>query len=83
MKTSLTKGLDENKAGEVLQEFAASALLRERVIAVLNEKVATTRTTSRSKDRYTEPSWALYQADSIGYERAIYEAISLLSNKTV
>jgi hypothetical protein len=83
MKTSLTKGLDEAKAGEVLQEFAASALFRERVIAVLKEKVATAATASRSKERYTEPSWALYQADSIGYERAIYEVISLLSNKNV
>ena len=83
MKTVLTKGLDKDKAGEVLLEFSSSAFFRQRLEEVMKEKIESSQKAARSRDRYLEPSWALNQADAIGYERALNEVISLISSKPV
>lgn len=80
MKTVLTKGLDDTRAEELEQDFRASAFLRERLTAVLTQKVESLRREVRQKETYLSPSWAYIQADYIGYERAIYEVISLISS---
>ena len=81
MKTSLTAGLDEEHASNVVDEFIHSPVLRERLIAVLNGKKASFRSETMSKTSYDKPNWAYLQADCNGYERAIDELISLLSSK--
>ncbi len=81
MKTSLTNGLNEELAANVEQEFRQSGLLRERLTILLRSKVDTVRIEARSKKTYENPSWAYFQADANGYERAIFELISLLSSK--
>lgn len=81
MKTSLTAGLTKEKATEVRSEFVHSVHLRERLIDVLNGKKASYRSEVTSKTSYDSPSWPYFQADSIGYERAIDEIISLLMSK--
>lgn len=81
MKTSITSGLSKEKAEEVVREFNASGILRDRLIDVLNVKKESLRTEVRSKTSYDNPSWAYFQADANGYERAISELISLLSSK--
>ena len=78
MKTSLTKGLTIEKQEEIASSFKASYLVRKRLAELLLEKVESYRTESRSKDRYKDANWAYYQADEVGYERAIFEVISLL-----
>jgi hypothetical protein len=80
MKTVLTKGLPKEKAEELEQDFRASAFLRERLSAILTQKVDALRREIRQKDMYQSPSWAYVQADYIGYERAIFEVISLISS---
>jgi hypothetical protein len=82
MKTSLTAGLSAQEKNELERDFHASAHLRNRIIDVLKDKAESNRRDTRSKDRYVEASWAYLQADSIGYERALFEVISLLSSKT-
>lgn len=83
MKTVLTKGLSKEQAAEIEQDFKAAAFLRERLTTILEEKVDALRRDNRQKSSYESPSWAYVQADYIGYERAIYEVISLLSSNSV
>jgi hypothetical protein len=83
MKTVLTKGLKKDQAAEIEQDFKAAVYLRERLSAILEEKVDALRRDIRQKTTYESPSWAYVQADYIGYERAIYEVISLLSSNSV
>ena len=81
MKTSLTSGLSPELTKQVTQEFIGSYALRERLISVLNGKKDSLRSEVRSKTSYDKPSWAYFQADVNGYERAISEVISLLESK--
>lgn len=81
MKTTITAGLKGQQLDDVKQEFASSPHLRQRLNEVLEAKIESQRTFATSKERYDSPSWAMIQADSIGYERALREVISLLSSK--
>lgn len=81
MKTNITQGLSKEHADEVKQEFFSSVNLRKQLIKVLEQKVETLRKERRASNSYENPSWAYSQADSIGYERAIFEFISLLVSK--
>lgn len=83
MKTILTKGLTKEKAKELESDFKASAFLRERLSAILEDKNNALRREIRQKNMYESPSWAYIQADAVGYERAIYEVISLISTDSV
>lgn len=79
MKTLWTKGLVGQKREEMEREFAASAHLRERLATILKEKIEAKRTKKVSEDEYANPNWAYKQADLIGYERALGEVISLIT----
>ena len=83
MKSILTAGLPDERSKEVSEEFKRSSLLRERLIDILRQKNETNRTNVRQKSSYESPSWAYIQADAIGYERAIYELINLISSDVV
>lgn len=83
MKTSLTAGLDVERKKEVEANFKASALFRETLEKHLRSKIETARKTTRTKEAYADSSWAFRQADGIGYERALFDVISLLSSKSV
>jgi hypothetical protein len=78
MKTSWTKGLEPLIQEEIVEDFKASGLIRERLTTLLMEKVNTSRDESRNKSSYDNPNWTYLQADARGYERALYEVISLL-----
>ena len=83
MKTQWTKGLNAQKKLEITQDFKASGALRERLTLLLTEKIASRRGRAITEEAYASPSWALLQADATGYERALHEAISLLSSNEV
>ena len=78
MKTIWTKGLIGEKKSEIESAFLASGNLRERLRTLIREKIDSNNTSVRSKENYENPSWAYLQADKIGYERALYEVISIL-----
>lgn len=80
MKSTITKGLTEDERMEITQDFIRSHALRKRLSAIFNEKISSSRGKSISVDAYDSPNWALRQADEIGYERALNEVISLLSD---
>jgi hypothetical protein len=79
MKSTWVKGLSPQEKLDCESEFRAAARLRERLKGLLEEKVDIARTKARSGNTYDSPNWSLVQADSIGYERAIFEIISIIS----
>lgn len=80
MKTTWTKGLNPEQIIQLKQDFVGGILLRERLIQLLEEKQNASVKKSRSEDGYASANWPYLQADSRGYERALTEVISLLSN---
>lgn len=80
MKTSWTQGLTEQEEIECKMEYVGAARLRDRLKTLLRNKAETARTASRSSSKYDNPNWALVQADAIGYEKALFEVISLISD---
>lgn len=77
MKTSLTKGLEPDRAKELRGDFLSAHLLRKRIVEVLNDKIESKRTTV-SRD-YDNPNWPNHVAHAFGYEEALKEVISILS----
>lgn len=83
MKTVWTKGFTGKKLEEVKKDFLSSSLIRERLQTLLEDKINASRKANISKDAYDISNWAYLQADGIGYERALNEVISLISNNSV
>lgn len=83
MKTSWTKGLKQEVSDELRENFYHSSVVRQRLITILEEKMAASAVNSRSKDNYGLAGWPYLQADSVGYERALKEVISLISSESV
>lgn len=81
MKTRITKGLEPDVAKEIRGDFKSSLLIRKRLITILEENINANHKYAISKERYEDPSWAFLQADANGYERALNEVISLLSDE--
>lgn len=81
MKTKWTAGLDANKSKELVEDFKASGVLRERLAAILQEKIDSNKREVTKKDAYAIANWAYLQADAVGYERALNEVISLILSK--
>ena len=81
MKDSLTRGLDKEGQDEVRGAFAASLPFRRQLKKVLNEKIEVGRKETCDKKAYKDGAFGLKMADSMGYERAQREMISLLSEK--
>jgi hypothetical protein len=79
MKTVWNKGLKPEEKAEMKLAFDASALLRNRLADMLKEDIDASIKASRSSNAYDSPSWALTQADAIGYERALLKIISIIS----
>ncbi len=81
MKTTWTKGLNPQEKEEVTQEYLSSARFRAKLRDILQDKANEMRAKARSSESYVSANWAYQQADAIGYERAIFEVISLISEK--
>jgi hypothetical protein len=80
MKTVWTKGVKAEDVELMEREFKEARALRKRLKELLEEKLNTKRTEKRSKDGYANPNWAYFQADAIGYERAITEILSIIED---
>jgi hypothetical protein len=80
MKISLTAGLNEKEVEEITHAYQHSAVLRERFVKVMQDKINAERKDSLRKELY-DTNWGLKQADSIGYIRALEEIISFMQEK--
>lgn len=78
MKTVWTNGLKGDAKDDIVSSFKHSILLRGRLQAILEDKIEIKRKARRKEEGYESPSWAFQQADSVGYERALAEVISLI-----
>ena len=83
MKTAIIKGLEGQELEEMENAFRSSGTIRKRLRQLIQERVDSSRDETRKRIQYDSPSWAYVQADQIGFERACYEIISLLSEKQV
>lgn len=81
MKSILLKGLEPDQAKELKGDFLSAHILRKRIIEVLNEKIESRRT-NVSRD-YDNPNWNNKVAHVFGYEEALKEVISILSEKNL
>jgi hypothetical protein len=80
MKVSWTRSVGKELAVDITQNYKESLVMRKRLQALLEEKANTSAKGSRSKDGYDLANWAYLQADARGYERALFEVISLISD---
>lgn len=78
MKTSWTQGLEPERTKDVRANFKEALVLRKRLKELLEDKVEASLRKGRSESSYESPSWAYLQADQKGYERALFEIISLI-----
>lgn len=84
MKTAWFKGVsDKNLRTEIRQDYLKALPSRLRLKELLEDKIETARTMRRGSSTYDSPNWALLQADSMGYERALFEVISLIYDEKV
>lgn len=81
MKTSLLKGVEKDQVAELKQSFVSGLLFRKTLTTLLKDKIESNRVSSCSKKSYETKAWSEYQADSLGYERALREIVSLLSEE--
>ena len=83
MKASWTTNETRERTVEIRSNFMASSLMRKKLEELLNRKIEASLVNSRSKDNYSLAGWPYLQADSVGYERALREVISLISEDSV
>ena len=81
MKTNLLNKVEKEELDELKSNFIAAKFFRKTLIEVLNEKIESLRVKTSSSSAYNSPSWPYMQADGVGYERAMREVISLLSEE--
>lgn len=79
MKSTFTAGLTTEEASHVKTEYLGSPLFRKRLQELLNDKAERMRKERLKDSAYDSPNWGFQQADSVGYQRAISEIISLIS----
>jgi len=76
MKSTWTKGIEEDQHERIRSAFKSSTEVRERLTTICEDKISTAMSTH--KVQYNNENWAYAQADAIGYRRALEEIISLL-----
>lgn len=80
MKQSWIKNLSPENARMAEDDYKGSAGARIRLTEMLQDKLRVANTMKIKKDGYELPNWAFMQADYNGYERALQEVISLISD---
>ena len=79
MRTAWYKLAETNELKEQIKaEFEGSQFLRETLDYILTEKIQDIDKESLSKKNYLFPRWSEYQADLIGFKRALYYVKEML-----
>lgn len=79
MKSIIVQGLDVDQAKELRGDFLSAHLLRKRIVEVLKNKIESKRTSVSAN--YDNANWDNKVAHVFGYEEALKEVISILSEK--
>ena len=78
---SWTTGLSPEEAKELNYKLKNSGTVLSRLSSILDQRLKNSADTQLSQSNYNSPSWALQQADSIGYQRAMKEVMTFLQEK--
>lgn len=79
MKTRWTAGLEEQLSKDIVQNYKESAVMRRRFKKILEDLIDENRNTQSSKLSYDNPNWPYFQADRMGYERALRDIIGYIN----
>ena len=86
MKSSI-KWIKHCKTQEEKKQVMAQVLAAKPALDILKkiilEEINTTKRNAGNKARYEDPSWAYYQADSLGEARAYQVLLKLLTNEEI
>lgn len=80
---TLTRGKSEEKIEILEDSFQASTSFLKELKALLESRIENKIKESENSTNYETPSWSEYQADSIGYRRAIREILNLFVDNKV
>lgn len=83
MKQSWIQGLDADRATQISRDYVGAATLRKRMEDLLTLKIKASNAVTRKREAYETANWPYLQADAIGYERALLEVISIISENSV
>lgn len=81
MKLGWTSGCSPEQTKIIRSDFKGSISIRKRLESILRDKIVSASTFTRKKENYALASWPYLQADAVGYERALLEVISLISDE--
>ncbi len=81
MQTRWTKGLDEERAKDLISQLKASTSVLERLGKLIQEDSNNCTKLQESKESYASPSWAYIQADCIGELRVYKKILRLITLK--
>jgi hypothetical protein len=81
MKLGWTSGCSPEQTQIIRSDFKGSIYIRKRLESILRDKIVSASTFTRKKENYALASWPYLQADAVGYERALLEVISLISDE--
>ena len=81
MKSSVLKGVPEDMHQEIRGEFIASRQLRLQLQKIIQSKIDEQFKAQYSRKGYEKASWAVFQADAMGYCRALTQIKALLDGK--
>lgn len=79
ISSQLLRGVKREEAENYKQYLIHNKELLDRVVGILKNKLQTSVNDMRSQVAYDKSTWPFYQADQLGYQRALAEMVSILS----
>lgn len=79
--SSVLATLPSESQEEFIKRCTANTDLFKSFAEAFKRKLADNQSQARQRDKYELASWACYQADSVGYQRALDEVIKILEFK--
>lgn len=79
LPSGILKVIPKEEQEQQTQLYVNSTAFAELLSTVIKDMIASTDAKSIANERYFDtPNWAEFQADSIGYKRALTEVLRLL-----
>jgi hypothetical protein len=79
--TSVLNSLPSNQREAFTKRCKANEDLFNVYSAILERKLRDHQSSSKHTDNYKKAAWPYFQADSVGYQRALEEVINLIQFK--
>ena len=81
VSSSVTHAMSAEEKEEFIKRCQASKDVIDRFKIAVEKRLAAYKAESTRPDKYEKAAWPYYQADSIGYMRALDEIIKILNIK--